>query len=164
MTNQLHARRSTAADWPGIWAVLEPSIRDGLWFPIPSHFTNAQTRAFWCAENHDVFVGVSQEEIVWTYYICPVQLGGGAHVANGAYAVAQKGFGTGLGSSMLEHSLQTARAAGYRAMQYNTVLSTNERAVRLYQKHGFKVVGTVPRAYLHPALGYVDTYIMYRPL
>lgn len=75
-------------DWSGIWAVLESSIRDGGWFPIPQDFTERQARDFWLAETHTVFVGESDGEIVWTYFTCPIQLGGGSHIANAAYAVA----------------------------------------------------------------------------
>ena len=158
------ARPATDQDWDGIWAVLEPTIRDRSWFPIPGDFTEAQTRAFWCRPEHAVFVGEIGGAIVWTYFTCPIHLGGGSHIANAAYAVAQSFFGRGLGHVMVEHSLRTARDAGYRAMQYTIVLSTNERALRLYRKSGFEIVGRTPGGYLHPVLGYVDTLIMHRVL
>jgi ribosomal protein S18 acetylase RimI-like enzyme len=49
-------------------------------------------------------------------------------------------------------------------MQFNFVISTNERAVRLWQSFGFEIVGRLPKAFLHPALGYVDAFVMYRDL
>jgi ribosomal protein S18 acetylase RimI-like enzyme len=158
------ARPADAKDWPRIWALLEPNIREGIWFPIPSDFTEAQARHFWCPESHAVFVGERDSEIVWTYYTCPIQLGGGSHIANAAYAVSQRYFGQGLGGDMVRHSLDSARAAGYRAMQYTTVLSSNQRAVSLYSRNGFEILGRVPDGYLHPLLGYVDTLIMYQRL
>lgn len=164
MKHEHSARLAEDSDWPGIWAVLEPNIRDGVWFPIPSDFTQAQTRDFWCKQSHSVFVGESNGEIVWTYFTCPIQLGGGSHIANAAYAVAQSHFGMGLGGDMVRHSLDSARAAGYLAMQYTTVLSCNERAIRLYRGNGFDTLGTVPGGYRHPVLGYIDTLIMYRKL
>jgi ribosomal protein S18 acetylase RimI-like enzyme len=162
--SQYFARPMNPSDWDGIWAVLEPSIRDGDWFPIPQDFTSEDTQRFWCADGHDVFVGEDDGEIVWTYYTCPIQLGGGAHIANAGYAVSHARFGRGLGRTMLLHSLDSTRAAGYRAMQFQTVLSSNERAVRLYANNGFEVRGRVPEGYLHPTLGYVDTLIMHRRL
>jgi GNAT superfamily N-acetyltransferase len=165
VSEQFVARPATDRDWPGIWSVLEPSIRDGNWFPIPRDFTAEQTRAFWHANGHHVFVGASDKgEIVWTYYTCPIHLGGGSHVANAAYAVSQLRFGLGLGHAMVEHSLETARAAGYRAMIYTAVLSTNERALRVYAKSGFKTLTRIPDAYFHPSLGYIDTLVMHRVL
>lgn len=145
--------------------MLEPSIRDGIWFPIPRDFTEELTREFWCAYSHDVFVGEDTNgEILWSYYTCPIQLGGGAHIANAGYAVSQKRFGHGLGSEMITHSLETARLNGYHAMVYTAVLSTNERAIRLYAKAGFETLARIPNAYLHPAVGYIDTLIMHRTL
>jgi GNAT superfamily N-acetyltransferase len=165
MSEYFIARAATENDWLGIWSVLKPNIRDGSWFPIPRDFTAEQARTFWCAEGHHVYVGASNEgEILWTYYTCPIHLGGGSHVANAAYAVSQSRFGQGLGHAMIEHSLETARAEGYRAMVYTAVLSTNERAIRVYAKSGFETLARIPNAYAHPSLGYVDTLFMHRTL
>jgi ribosomal protein S18 acetylase RimI-like enzyme len=65
---------------------------------------------------------------------------------------------------MCEHSLVHARSRGFRAMQFNFVVATNERAVRLWQLLGFAVVGRLPGAFEHPALGFVDALVMYREL
>jgi ribosomal protein S18 acetylase RimI-like enzyme len=92
------------------------------------------------------------------------QKGGGAHVANCGYMTAMPATGRGVARTMCAHSLERARALGFRAMQFNFVISTNERAVRLWQSFDFKIVGRLPKAFLHPALGYVDAYVMYRDL
>ncbi len=165
MHEHVTGRRADDRDWPGIWLVLERNIRDGDWFPIPRKFTEMETRAFWCAAGHRVHVGVDKDgAVVWTYYTCPLQLGGGSHIANAAYAVAQSRFGQGLGHAMVEHSLMTARADGYRAMMYTAVLSTNDRAVRVYERNGFETLTRIPDGYLHPSLGYIDTLVMHRTL
>jgi ribosomal protein S18 acetylase RimI-like enzyme len=72
--------------------------------------------------------------------------------------------GKGIGRAMAEHCLSEARRFGFRAMQFNFVVSTNELAVRLWQRLGFKIVGTLPDAFRHPTEGYVDVYIMFRSL
>jgi ribosomal protein S18 acetylase RimI-like enzyme len=164
MNDHILARAATDSDWAGIWAVLKPIIRDGGWCPIQRDFTEAQARAFWFSEKHHVFVGASDGEILWTYWTCPIHMDGGSHVANAAYAVSPSRFGQGLGHAMVGHSLESARTEGYRAMLYTTVLSTNERAVRIYEKNGFETLARVPEGFLHPLLGYVDTLVMHRTL
>ena len=72
--------------------------------------------------------------------------------------------GRGVARGMCEHSLEHARARGYRAMQFNFVVSTNERAVRLWQSLGFEIVGRLPLAFRHPTRGYVDAFVMYKLL
>ena len=92
------------------------------------------------------------------------QSGGGAHVANCGYVTAPSATGRGVAQAMLEHSLVRARDRGFRSMQFNFVISSNDRAVKLWQRNGFEIVGTLPGAFLHPKLGYVDAYVMYRNL
>ena len=72
--------------------------------------------------------------------------------------------GHGVGGAMCEHSLAAAREYGYSALQFNFVVASNEGAVRLWQKHGFEIVGRVPRAFRHRTLGPVDVLIMHRAL
>jgi ribosomal protein S18 acetylase RimI-like enzyme len=91
-------------------------------------------------------------------------MGGGSHVANCGYVSAIWAPGRGVARAMCAHSLEYAKRAGFRAMQFNFVLSSNERAVRLWQSFGFAIVGRLPGAFLHPHLGYVDALVMHRPL
>ena len=65
---------------------------------------------------------------------------------------------------MCAHSLEFAKRTGFRAMQFNFVVSSNEPAVHLWRKHGFEVVGRLPGAFRHPALGFVDALVMFRTL
>jgi ribosomal protein S18 acetylase RimI-like enzyme len=94
----------------------------------------------------------------------PTSKGGGVHVANCGYMTAQHATGRGVARAMCVHSLDIARQRGFRAMQFNFVVSTNERAVRLWTSLGFETVGRLPAAFLHPLLGYVDALVMYRAL
>jgi ribosomal protein S18 acetylase RimI-like enzyme len=99
-----------------------------------------------------------------SYYICPNQQGGGAHVCNCGFVVARGAEGQGVARALLAHALETARARRFRAMQFNCVVSTNTRAVELWQAHGFEIVGRLPGAFEHPVTGFVDAFVMYRML
>ena len=107
---------------------------------------------------------IQGRDIVGTYILRPNQSGGGSHVANAAFMVAPEARGQGIGRAMGEHCLSEARRLGFRAMQFNFVVSTNESAVRLWQQLGFKIVGTLPGAFRHPERGYIDAYVMHRSL
>jgi ribosomal protein S18 acetylase RimI-like enzyme len=72
--------------------------------------------------------------------------------------------GLGVGRAMGEHSLIDARRLGFRAMQFNFVISSNEPAIHLWQELGFQVVGTLPGAFRHFEKGFVDVYVMFRSL
>jgi len=109
-------------------------------------------------------VEVQDRKIVGTYILRANQAGPGAHVANAAYMVAKEARGLGVGRNMAEHSLSEARRLGFRAMQFNFVVSTNTSAIHLWQQLGFKIVGTLPGAFRHSKLGYVDVYVMFRSL
>jgi len=103
-------------------------------------------------------------QVLGTYFIKPNQPGLGAHVCNCGYVVAPAAQGQGIASEMCQHSQAEAKAMGFRAMQFNLVVSTNQRAVRLWRKLGFSVVGTLPRAFRHLHLGYVDALVMFKEL
>jgi ribosomal protein S18 acetylase RimI-like enzyme len=162
-------RAATPADADGIWAVLAPVIRGGEHFALARDMTREAALAYWFAPDHDVFValegpGGGGGGIIGTYFVRANQQGGGAHVANAAYATAPDTRGRGVARAMCAHSLEHARARGFRAMQFNFVVATNERAVRLWQAMGFEVIGRIPAAFTHPTLGDVDALIMHRAL
>ena len=118
-----------------------------------------------CGDLIRVSVAVDDDgAILGTYYLKPNHEGGGAHVCNCGYMVAEQARGRGVASQLCEHSQAEARRRGFRAMQFNFVVSTNERAVRLWQSLGFQVVGRLPGAFRHPALGFVDALVMFRGL
>jgi ribosomal protein S18 acetylase RimI-like enzyme len=161
----MRIRPATPDDHDAIWAVLAPTIRAGETFALPRDMTRDEAIAFWTgAPGGDAFVAEDAGEIVGTYFIRPNQRGGGGHVANGGYATAVTATGRGVARAMCAHSLDHARSRGFRAMQYNIVVSTNERAVRLWQAMGFVIVGRLPGAFAHPTQGDVDAFVMYRAL
>ena len=156
--------RAAAEDDDSIWRVIEPVIRAGDTYTLPQDMSKPAALAYWRSPAHRVFVAEQQSEIVGTYYLRANQAGGGAHVANCGYITAPWAVGRGVARAMCAHSLEEARARGFRAMQFNFVVAANERAVRLWQSLGFAVVGRLPEAFAHPRLGFVDALVMYRTL
>jgi ribosomal protein S18 acetylase RimI-like enzyme len=157
-------RHAADGDKSAIWVIMEPIIGAGETYALPRDMEKKTALAYWLSPEHEVFVAEENGEIVGTYFLQPNQQGGGAHVANCGYITAVTATGRGLARAMCTHSLDRARERRFRAMQFNFVISTNERAVRLWQSFGFEIVGRLPGAFLHPRLGYVDAYIMYRDL
>ena len=164
----LNIRTARPSDSEAIWAILEPVIRTGDTYTLPHDMTREDALAYWFSSDHETFVaeagGQQEAEIVGTYYLRPNQKGGGSHVANCGYMTATSASGKGVARAMCAHSLDYAKKLGFRAMQFNFVVSTNERAVRLWKSFGFEVIGRLPEAFLHPTAGYVDAYVMHRSL
>jgi ribosomal protein S18 acetylase RimI-like enzyme len=160
----MNIRAATRADDDGIWSILEPMIRAGETYPLPRDMSRQDGLAYWFSPGHDVFVAEHGAGVSGTYYLRANQRGGGGHVANCGYVTARGAEGRGVGRAMCEHSLALAKARGFRAMQFNFVVSANERAVRLWRACGFDIVGRVPNAFKHPTRGYVDALVMFRAL
>jgi L-amino acid N-acyltransferase YncA len=160
----MQIRKATPEDAPAIAAILLPIIREGATYALDPAMTEAEALAWWMAPEKETFVAEEAGEILGTYYLRTNQPGGGAHVCNCGYMVGAAATGRGVARRMAGHSLDHARARGYRAMQFNFVVSTNERAVRLWQSLGFAIVGRLPGAFRHPAHGFVDALVMYQPL
>lgn len=159
-------RPYTREDWAGVWAMLEPVFRAGETYPFPPDISADAAREAWTNSPKVVFVAVDEAtgQLLGTYYIKPNADGPGSHVCNCGYVVAAQARGRGVASRMCEHSQAQATSRGYRAMQYNLVVSTNEGAVRLWKKMGFDIVGTLPEAFRHPRWGFVDAHVMYKIL
>jgi ribosomal protein S18 acetylase RimI-like enzyme len=161
-------RPAGAADHGRLWRILEPVIREGETYPLPRDLGMEAALAYWCAPQHEVHVAETVaetgREIVGSYYLRANNLAGGVHVANCGYMVAPTARGRGIAGALCAHSMQRARARGFRAMQFNFVIASNERAVRLWLRLGFAIVGRLPDAYDHPRLGLVDALVMYRHL
>lgn len=160
----LHIRPAGAGDEDAIWRILEPTFREEATYPIPRDVSRADALAYWFAPGNTVFVAESGGGIVGTYYLRANNRGGGAHVANCGFMTERQVFGRGVARAMCLHSLDEARARGFSAMQFNFVIASNTRAVALWQSCGFRIVGTLPGAFRHPALGAVDAHVMWREL
>jgi L-amino acid N-acyltransferase YncA len=161
----LQIRPYEAADWPAVWALLEPVFRTGETFPHDPAITEAEARMAWVGQSRAVMVAMDAAGVlVGTYYLRPNSLALGAHVANAGYVVADQCRRQGIGSRLCQHSLQAARRLGFRLMQFNLVVSTNTAGIRCWLRNGFQVVGTLPGAFRHRQLGYVDALVMVQGL
>ncbi|MEO8368262.1 MAG: GNAT family N-acetyltransferase [Candidatus Solibacter sp.] len=160
----IQIREAEPRDRDAVWEILEPTIRAGETYTLPRDMTRDHALEYWFDPCHEVFVAELDAEIAATYYLHANQRGGGNHVANCGYMTAAWAAGRGLARAMCAHSLDRARQRGFRAMQFNFVVSTNHRAVRLWQHFGFDTVGRLPGAFHHPQSGDVDALVMYRLL
>jgi GNAT superfamily N-acetyltransferase len=157
-------RRATDADADALWAIIEPILAPGDTWAFAPDTPRHEMLAFWLGPAVRSYVAENQGEVVGTFFLKTNQPGQGAHVVNAGYMVHPAQAGQGIGRAMGLFSLAEARRLGYRAMQFNLVVSTNERAVRLWQSIGFQTVGILPGAFCHPTLGLVDAFVMYQSL
>ena len=171
MSDEIVVREARAEDWPGIWRALEPAFRAGETYTYPRDIGEAEARAAWTAlPGARVLVAVAadpsrdEETILGTAKYLPNHPGAGSHVANASFVVGPEGTERGVGRALAAAVLDGARADGYLAMQFNAVVETNERAVRLWESFGFEILTTVPDAFAHPVHGLVGLHIMYRDL
>src|ERR1700692_560814 len=160
----LSIRLAVANDTHDIWAILEPVFRVGETYAIARDITKTDAINYWCGPNHETFVAEDSGRILGTYYLRANQGGGGAHVANCGYITSPEAQGRGIARAMLSHSLATAGGRGFRAMQFNCVVSTNTRAVESWARDGFAIGGRLPQAFHNPTLGYVGALVMFRRL
>ena len=151
-------------DTPAIWSIIEPIIRAGDTYTLDQTMSEKDALACWLGSGKETFVAEEDGVILGTYYMRPNQAGGGGHVCNCGFMTDPNAMGRGVARRMGEHALAHARSRGYRGMQFNFVVSTNERAVRLWQTLGFEIVGRLPLAFNHPLHGDVDALVMFQPL
>ncbi|QGV78440.1 GNAT family N-acetyltransferase [Streptomyces ficellus] len=160
-------REAGAGDWPAIWPFFHKIVAAGDTFTFPLDLGEEEGRGWWllAAPNRTV-VAVDDETgaVLGTAKMNRNQAGNGGHVASASYMTDPAHGGRGIGRALVEHTLEWAREAGYRGMQFNAVVETNTHAVRLYERLGFRIVGTVPEAFHHPTAGYVGLHVMHRPL
>jgi Acetyltransferases len=157
-------RPARPEDAAALWRIVEPVIRAGETYALERDMSATAAMQYWMGDDKTTFVAEDAGEVVGTYYIRRNQAGGGGHVCNCGYMTAAAASGRGVARAMCTHSLDYARRAGYRAMQFNLVVSTNDRAVRLWQSLGFEIVGRLPGAFNHPVYGDVDAFVMFRTL
>lgn len=160
-------RQADDSDWDAIWPIVSSTLRAADTYPYGPDTTEPEGRIIWLG-SHDpsrvVYVAESGAEVVATAYLRPNQPGLGDHIANAGWMVAETFRGRGLGRAFATYVLEEARRLGYRGMQFNAVVATNDAAITLWKSMGFEGVGTVPRAFRHPTEGLVPILIMYRDL
>ncbi len=164
----MRIRSAEPHDDDAIWEIVRSTIRAGETYALPRDMSRAAALSYWKSPAHEVFVAEQDEAgvsaVLGTYYMRANQQGGGSHVANCGYMTAPAASGRGVARAMCAHSLEHARARGFRAMQFNFVVGSNERAIALWRSFGFEIVGHLAQAFEHPRLGFVDAVVMYRTL
>ena len=154
-------RPALPGDLVAIWTILEPVYRAGETYCIPRDISRDSALADWFQPPFSVFVAELGKAVMGTSHIGMNRPGGASHVANASFATLPAAEGHGIATALVHHAKSWARSQGFRAMQFNFVISTNTGAVRLWQQAGFDIVGRLPSAFLHPSLGYVDALVMY---
>ena len=158
-------RPATQDDWPRIWPIFDATVRAGETYAYPLDLTSEQARDLWLERPPGLTVVLEEDdEILGTAKMGPNRPGPGDHVGTASFMVAESARGRGVGRRLGEYVVQWHRDQGYRGIQFNAVVETNESAVRLWQKLGFEIVGTVPGAFRSPTRGYVGLHVMYLPL
>ena len=160
----MEIRTALSSDADAIARIIMPVIREGATYALDPAMSDAHGLAYWLGGDRETFVAEENGLLVGTYYLRANQSGGGSHVANCGYMTSANAQGRGVARAMCAHSLNYAKERGFLAMQFNFVVGTNDRAVRLWQSLGFAIVGRLPAAFQHPSLGFVDALVMHRAL
>ncbi len=160
----MQIRPAINADHNAIWNIFHEIIAAGDTYAFDPQMPRDEALAYWFRADTHTYVAEEDGGVVGTYILRPNQSGPGSHVANAAFMVARDAEGAGVGRRMAEHCLSEARRMGFRGMQFNFVISTNTRAIHLWNQLGFEIVGTLPGAFRHPEKGFVDVYVMFRSL
>ena len=157
-------RAATDSDKPAVWKIIKAVITGGDTYVFDPDTPEKEMLEYWFSREKHVYLAEDEGTILGTYWIKTNQPGLGSHVANGAYMVSPTAAGKGIGRMMAEHSLDEAKRLGFKAIQFNFVVKSNEAAVRLWQKVGFEIIGEIPDAFDHKVTGLTNAYIMYRKL
>ena len=159
-----YIRETLEEDFDQIWEIFQQIVSAGESFAIHRNASKKEAHLIWIEQSQKTFVCVEDKKVLGTYYLKRNHGGGGGHVCNCGYMVAIEAEGKGLGTMMCKHSQNIAKELGYKAMQFNLVLVSNNQAVSLWTKLGFDTVGKIPKAFDHPKIGYVDALVMHKLL
>lgn len=160
----MRIREAGEEDFEQIWLIFHEVVSRGDTYAFDPATDREEAYRLWMQLPAATYVAVDGERVLGTYYIKPNAAGPAAHVCNAGYMVAAAARGRHVGRAMGEHSLGQARSLGFRAMQFNMVVSTNIYAIRLWRALGFREIGRIPAAFRHPEQGFVDALILYRTL
>jgi ribosomal protein S18 acetylase RimI-like enzyme len=157
-------RNATESDKPAIWQIIKAVIATGDTYVFDPNSPEDEMMSYWFSPDKHVYVAEVVDEVLGTFWLKPNQPGLGSHVCNAAYMVAPSAAGKGIGRQMAEYSLDEARRLGFKAMQFNFVVSSNTAAVNLWRSIGMEIIGEIPDAFDHRERGMTSAYIMYREL
>jgi len=162
--SRIAIRLAGREDFGAMWPIFEAVIATGDTYVFAPSASRADAFDYWFGPGVTAYVAEVDGGLAGMYKLVANQRDLGSHVANASFMVHPASQGTGVGRAMAVHCLKEAKAAGFLAMQFNFVVSTNEGALALWKALGFRVVGTLPRAFRHQAQGYVDAHVLYRSL
>lgn len=160
-------RRADETDWPAVWQVFASVVAGGDTYTYPPDIDELDARADWFHVDEQrtiTYVAELDGAVVGTAILEPNLGGLGDHVAHAGWMIAPEAAGRGIGRLFAEFVLDEARRLGFVAMQFNAVVATNERALRLWRTLGFDEVGRIPQAFRHRTAGLVDLVVMHRLL
>lgn len=160
----LKIRPSEPSDYAVIGDILQATNAGGDTFAYSDAWSRAQMQAYWFGSDRTTYTALLNDVVVGSFYLKENQPGRGAHIANAGYTTSATHRGQGIAAQMGNFSLIEAKRLGFQAIQFNLVVKTNEVAVRLWQRLGFKIIGEIPEAFHHAHLGFVNAYIMYQKL
>ncbi|MEP1095994.1 MAG: N-acetyltransferase [Cyclobacteriaceae bacterium] len=164
MKREIQIRKATLEDRDSLWQIISLVINKGDTYVFAPTSSKKTMMSYWLTESNHVFVAEIGGVICGTYLLRDNQPDLGSHIANGSYMVHPEFQGMGIGKTMGEHSLETAKSLNYKAIQFNIVVKSNESAIKLWKKLGFEVIGEIPEAFQHVQLGLTNAYIMHRKL
>lgn len=158
-------RAMTEADWPQVWPFWREIVAAGETYAYPLDLTSEQARGLWTMAAPGRTVVLEEDGVVLgSATMGPNRPGRGSHVGTASFMVSPAARGRGVGRRLGEHVVRWHRDQGFRAIQFNAVVETNEAAVRLWQSLGFEIIGTVPQAFDSRAHGLVGLHVMHLPL
>lgn len=164
MADQLKIRKFEGIDEDAVWEIIRKVIGSGETYVFYPDSSREKMLGYWLAADKQVYVAILEGTVVGTFTLKPNQADRGAHIANGSYMVSPDHGGKGIGTFMAEYSLKEAKRLGYKAIQFNIVIKSNQQAVKLWKKIGFEIIGEIPEAFNHPTLGMTNAFIMYKKL
>jgi ribosomal protein S18 acetylase RimI-like enzyme len=157
-------RLATSTDHEAVWHIISNVISTGDTYVFAPDSSKEKMLNYWFSVDKKTYIAEENREILGTFYLKENQMDLGSHIVNAGYMVSENARGKGIGKAMAEFSIMEAKRLGFRGMQFNLVVKTNEKAVKLWLKMGFYIIGEIPEAYKHYSLGYVNAYIMYQKL
>ncbi|MEU7885542.1 GNAT family N-acetyltransferase [Microbispora bryophytorum] len=158
----MRIREFVESDWDQVWPVVREVVQAEETFPYDPAMTEAEARDIWIERPPGLtVVAVAGDRVLGTAKMGTNRPGRGSHVSTASFMVAAEARGQGVGTALCRYALDWAREHGYAGMQFNSVVESNHTAVTLYERLGFRIVGTVPGAFDHPKLGRVGLHVMY---
>jgi ribosomal protein S18 acetylase RimI-like enzyme len=164
MDAKVKIRRAKLRDHDSLWLIIKQVISAGDSYVFAPDSDRKKMLDYWCGGDKKTYVAEIENQVIGTFFLKDNFPGLGSHVANASYMTNPNAFGQGIGRTMAEYSLDEAKRLGYKAMQFNIVVKSNLRAVRLWQKMGFEIKGEIPGAFNHKVLGFTNAYVMWKSL